>query len=462
MQDSPASREFSAAERLSTVREYQATWESTEIPHRTISVPSSARLVEDISASDAFAYAIEEGDMSSPFTGRARFSWVSPRSIWSIDTRDYFSTVRDIDSCIVDVAQDLVVLTELKENNVPKCYLLSLTRGGPHTLAAETQLRGRYILQPGQPTEILASEFAVVGDMLEWTIFGLETEMNVFDWKTGELMWQHNMSEDFGHGIVRQRYDIRCRIIDPSHTYLLLFVKTEMFICDTDHFDPVDDDRDSPSYLCKLGLPLMVRECNVDVVECYVRRSPTSRNSSPHFECTPDLTVLVLRYAVSKRGYNASVIAFIPLSSIRKATHRFLKHDSPSSRVIPWDEWVDFGARVVFLPPGSDSWPSVSTMSSRVVLTFRDSKTTERDAEVLLFDLHPHAHIGAPSTSADLDTTPVLISDSYTPDVAPIFRGSVRSTLPYRVVKKIMPRDRGAVNLIQDGIFTATRLPGGD
>lgn len=37
----------------------------------------------------------------------------------------------------------------------------------------------------GEPVE----EIAVVEDLIEWTIFGEQTNMYVFNWKTGRLIW---------------------------------------------------------------------------------------------------------------------------------------------------------------------------------------------------------------------------------------------------------------------------------
>lgn len=242
-----------------------------------------------------------------------------------------------------------------------------------------------------------------------------------------------------------QIYDMRCRIVDSS--YVLAILATDIYLFDMNDFDPDDDTGSPPPILCQLQLPRLATGCHPDAVECYIQRPPTwAPDCPPHFECNPDVTVLVLRYAVSMRGRGIhSVVVFIPISTLRTLAHQ--DRDTASPMVIPWEEWVGLGARVVWLPSGS-GWPSISTMGSRVALTFNSA------SEVLLFDLHSHARISALSTS--LDTTQVLISDCYTPDVAPIFRDPVRSTLPYRVVKKTIPRGcYGEIYLMQDEIFAA-------
>ncbi|KAI0742465.1 hypothetical protein C8Q80DRAFT_908996 [Daedaleopsis nitida] len=460
MQDGPSGGS-SAADRLNNLRKYQETWETDEIPHLTLPAPSGFRLFFGQDSSDAFAYAPKEGSDGSITVYRptASFMGTAAKS-WRIDTRNYLSIIDDIESYAVDVGQDLIVLTKLKENQVfhcrlPRCYLFSLSRGGAHPLAACIELRGHHILQVGQPARILVEEIAVVGDLLEWNVFGCRTEMYVFNWKTGQLMWSHNIESEYGFGMTLQAYDIRCRVIDPR--YLLMIINLDMIVVDMGDFDP-DDDGETP-ILCRLGLPPLAEGYHTDTVQCCVHRpSDPSPDCPPHFKCDSDLTVLVFKYVADKErdgqtSITSTFIVFIPLSTIRTVALRY--HDSEETRAVPWDELANLGARIAVLPPDSDC-SAVATLGSRVALTLnRDA--TEKETEVILLDLHPHARMGTLSTGTNVDISQVLLSDYFTPDIAPVFQAPVHSTLPYRVVKKTIPRGRrGGVYLMQDGIFTAT------
>ena len=72
------------------------------------------------------------------------------------------------------------------------CYVLSLSQqGAPHPLAARPRLVGRNELLPTGRRHEFIEEIAIVGDLIEWTIFAEETQMYVFNWKTGVLIWTH-------------------------------------------------------------------------------------------------------------------------------------------------------------------------------------------------------------------------------------------------------------------------------
>lgn len=122
MQDCPSGRSL-ITDRLRCVREYsQATWDTDELPYRTHPAHPALRHSRKfyVHALDVFAYAPREGDDQHSLTiyrPAAPYMGIVEKS-WKIDTRNYFSTVDDIGhgSCTVDIAQDLIVLTALREN----------------------------------------------------------------------------------------------------------------------------------------------------------------------------------------------------------------------------------------------------------------------------------------------------------------------------------------------------------
>ena len=70
----------------------------------------------------------------------------------------------------------------------PECFFLSLSQhGAPHPLAHSARLC------TGSNTcwlQEFPEEIAIVGDLIEWTVFGVDTSLSVYNWKTGEE-WRH-------------------------------------------------------------------------------------------------------------------------------------------------------------------------------------------------------------------------------------------------------------------------------
>lgn len=71
----------------------------------------------------------------------------------------------------------------------PMIFVLSLSENGaPHPLAQHPRLHGGCSLDT--VTQDLLEEIAIVGDLIEWTIFGANTSMHVYNWKTGNIIWE--------------------------------------------------------------------------------------------------------------------------------------------------------------------------------------------------------------------------------------------------------------------------------
>ncbi|KAI0738950.1 hypothetical protein C8Q80DRAFT_219928 [Daedaleopsis nitida] len=291
--------------------------------------------------------------------------------------------------------------------------------------------------------------------------------MYVFNWKTGKTIWEVGICEEDKYGQYKQYADTRCRIVDAA--YVLKISKSDIFVYDiTPGRQSDDSDYDmTGSPICQLQLPLLAAGYRVYDIDCYVHRPPSS-HCLPHFECDPDLTVLVLEDEVCGRHEdNTKVVIFVPLSLIRKVADRCRTSrgsgstttpcNSPPPKSVSWDEWAEHGARLILLSRDS-GYAAVSTLGSRVTLTFEHivpQQQPHNDSEVFLFDVHPHARamlehaLEAPGMAQRMS-----VSDCFTATDAPIFQGPVRSTLPYRVTRKVVPNRvcYGIVHVLQDGL----------
>ncbi len=204
--------------------------------------------------------------------------------------------------------------------------------------------------------------------------------------------------------------------------------------------------------ICQLQLPPLANDWTASSPEFHMQRPPTYTDCHPHFECNPEHTVMVLQYRVANVNRECSVVVFIPLSTILEVVQSISAEHSAAApeggmKIIPWDDWVAHGARVVVLPLGRlyrAPRPRVATMGSRVALAFHNPHISgpgeepvrvQVEREVFFFDMHPYVRQAAINEPVP---TPPWISDCYTSEETPIFQRPVRSTLPYRIAKTEM------------------------
>ena len=74
--------------------------------------------------------------------------------------------------------------------STPQCWLLSISRNGvAHPLAKVPRLEP--ITGSGlNPTLEPWDRVQIYGDLIAWTVIGESTDVNVYNWKTGEEVWQ--------------------------------------------------------------------------------------------------------------------------------------------------------------------------------------------------------------------------------------------------------------------------------
>ncbi|KAI0730822.1 hypothetical protein C8Q76DRAFT_716318 [Earliella scabrosa] len=265
--------------------------------------------------------------------------------------------------------------------------------------------------------------------------------MHVHNWKTGELVWRHTTCVEDSPTRALRTCHAQYRLMDSAH--ILQTIGTDVFFCTIPAHTQVQA-------VCQFQLPPLAHERLALPGYCAIsiRRPPTysGTNGAPHFQSDPTLTVLALTYHIRDTRRETPVfvpvIVFIPLATIAEVLRRRIgapavHHAEPPS--VPWDEWIACGpgARLVILPPGS-VLKGVDSRGSRVAIRSFPSLSDYRAgaAETVVFDLHPLAAAndgegGALPAAAAQE----WISDCYPEDEASVFRGAVRSTLPYRIAR---------------------------
>ena len=232
-------------------------------------------------------------------------------------------------------------------------------------------------------------------------------------------------------------YHAQYRLMDSAH--ILQTIGADVFFCTI----PAHAQAHA---VCQFQLPPLAHErlsleryCSISI-----RRPPTysGTHGTPHFQSDPTLTVLALTYHVrDAQMVLVPVVVFIPLATIAEVLRRQIcapaihRAEPPS---VPWDEWIACGpgARLVILPHGS-VLEGVDSRGSRVAIRSFPSWSDYRAgaAETVVFDLHPLAAANDGEGGALPAAVPEWISDCYAEDEASVFRGAVRSTLPYRIAR---------------------------
>ncbi|KAI0707280.1 hypothetical protein C8Q76DRAFT_149371 [Earliella scabrosa] len=441
-------------ERFQVLKTYQAAWNTGEQLCRMLVIPTGWRLIE--TACDTFVYAQRGGSAlrlhrpASLFSGVPEKSWtidLAREHIASDDTRPNVSAV--------DVGQDLLVVMVLESGFYPQCHLLSLSQNGtPHPLARQSVLRGHS--EVNHFLEYI-DHADIVDSLIAWmAVFDADVQMHVHNWKTGELLWYYDSSED---NSFIYSHNPSCHILNSS--YVMKIVAASIYV----HQLRAGCSTGSPA-ICQFQLPQLSRGFTTGwLSEHYVQRPPVYTDCAPHFEGDPDITLLVMKYTVDHPpGHDCgstTVVVFIPLLTILEAVRRIHHSDVVEPRIVSWNEWTTHGsAQLVILPRARVV--NISTMGSRAALIFQptpiSSDSVATSQEIFLFDAHPHAARNESAIVGSGSSAPRWISDTYTAAETPIFKGPVYSTLPYRFTRMQIPHTTGfreqKVYLTHDGLFT--------
>lgn len=266
-----------------------------------------------------------------------------------------------------------------------------------------------------------------------------------------------------------QHYNNRCHILDSTHVARI--VDTDMIV----HAIQLDGSRDrnhsaghdpNAVELCKLQLPPLADGFKLVSVKCRVQRPPTYTDCAPHFQGDPALTVLVVEYVVSGPDRERpTIVAIIPLSTILEAVRRIEdslpgrgkdKGKGKETKAVPWDQFVDHGARIIVLPGVGEMYSEaqISTIGSKVAISFRSKTTKQSSKDLLLFDMHSYPQAASVPEDPRIESGRVLISDCFTKNDTSMFRDPVRSTLPYRVARmQVACGARQKVHVVTDGLL---------
>ncbi|KAI0749673.1 hypothetical protein C8Q80DRAFT_1163356 [Daedaleopsis nitida] len=409
------------AERSDALKADEAAWATNALPQRVLSVPSEWTSVMSDSAVDVLAY-YHDNDPHVLILHRpgSFFSGVTEQT-WRVNVQAHFDHVEEIRCFALDVVQDLLVLTKdtlmtwHTQTGITECCILSLSQSSrvasthPSARRATIRATNPNVYDPDYDEErefpTVCNELgsiAVVGDLIEWTLFNLtlSSDMFVYNWKTGEVIWRIPHFPDGTNKL--------CRILDPYH--VLLVTADRIYVDDMDPDVPMSNLDDSRTRK-ELQLPRMSEEHSLALIHGHLKRptaSPPSSSTSPggthlpHFEPDPDLTMLVVESCVWPNGTQIMLVA-IPLSTIRAAVRDCA---AKGRRTLAWDEWADrgTGARVLLTrhrrdPVSDRRFPKVYVMGSRVVLDFKSARESAGwtlnpvnhiTHDILFFDMHPH------------------------------------------------------------------------
>ncbi|KAM5534708.1 hypothetical protein V8D89_011572 [Ganoderma adspersum] len=293
--------------------------------------------------------------------------------------------------CTVDVAQDLLVLSERPPiHNAFKIHLLHLSRGAtPHQCAKQQVLHGP-VAQALSPS---CRHIAIAGDILAWKVCCPNFELQVWDWKAGIMIWSY------------QAQFIEFALLDSSHFLLLFPTEREFRVFSIDQWRQDVRDGVQPSYdrlLCTLGLPRLARGIQLTPTKSSIMFNvpAASPDVRPPFAPDPSASVIIFQFevAVKTRSFFESFLMAIPLSTV-------LSHCHPPtlSPVVPWADWGPHGTRILLLDPtgrGRPTW--TSALGPKCALVFLTEppndvwETRDMHTEVVLLDFHPAAALWDP------------------------------------------------------------------
>ncbi|KAI1798374.1 hypothetical protein LXA43DRAFT_980115 [Ganoderma leucocontextum] len=385
MIDGPPPSRLSLSERLEKLRSYVFLW--SRIPVTFLPTVSS----------------------STPFQARGLRTWPSKNGILPYIIGDDLrllrpsSSVRDVeertwaldlsqlhyhfDMCAVDIAQDLLVLSERPlTNNAFKLHLLALSGGNtPHSCAKQAVLHGP-IAQFRSPS---CRYLGIAGDILVWKVCSREFELEVWDWKAGIMLWKY--SAQF----------IEVALLDSSHLLLLFPTEHEFRIISMDQCRQEAREDIQPTadrFLCALKLPPMRRGAQLVLAKSSIELNipAASPDARPPFAPDPSASVVVFQFGALETKtfpHTETFLLIIPLSTVFSQCRSSTL--SPQA-VVPWADWGPHGTRILNLEPiGCPIW--ISALGSKCGLVFPAQPpegvvdTPDVYTDVFLLDFHPTA-----------------------------------------------------------------------
>ncbi|KAI0369177.1 hypothetical protein BV20DRAFT_1122293 [Pilatotrama ljubarskyi] len=414
--------ETPVGKRLEQLRAYQRTWCENDIPVTIATIPRDA--------GRCYTELLRPASAFSGITEEAR----------DIDYRDHLpDPEQDIHWPAVDHEQDLVVASQLELGEIPHLFFLSISQNGAfHPLAAQPHIQAQAELGISIDPE---ERIEICGDLVAWTIATDSTDVTVYNWKTGDIVWATGEWHDDN-----PFFYMRCHILDSTH--VLVVENGNLHIHKVDPKTPMVQDSSYTDSVCTLKLPALSGNKNTHAVKSYMQRPPTYPGCKPLFQRDPAHTLLALRYSAcdNPMGHSRtdckSFLALIPLATISVQLQRMydaswsgqqsgVGNGATSGTVVQWEDWSMLGARVIELkhPHGFD----ISVLGSQCMMVRRDQYGPKPEKEIYLIDAHPLAN-HAPHAKLNLGALPFTFSDCITEPAW--FVNPVRSTLPYRIARK--------------------------
>ncbi|TFK83950.1 hypothetical protein K466DRAFT_589320 [Polyporus arcularius HHB13444] len=431
----------SISERLAQLAEYENTW-------KTGTIPTGQRPSPDYSDAGGLFVNLDYDQSQLVIRRPASFFSGVPEKAWIVDLSQLPEQggpeLELLPSCsyAVDIAQDLLVLMVLPQDDeeYPDCYALSLSGDGEtHPLAAYRNFYDGSILGLSNPQ----ADIEIFGDLVGCTVVGMDICMSVYNWKTGAMVWCESESDEFDdefEDMGEMEYHTRCHILDSTH--VLKISKYDLTVYRT-----AARGGKTGTLVCDLKMPALGEGFEASYCASSIQRPPETPDCSPHFECDPSLTVLVMEYDVrheSSQQDSAWLVAVIPISTILAQVHG-------RRRKLSWKDWGARGARLVLVPYQTSYSASIRTLGSRVAVSVSDPSAAP-GVDVAVLDVREgvkHAKDG--SDAKREETLPFLILDRYTEEDTPIFEGPVEATMPYRMVRT---RCDARVSVLCDGLCT--------
>ncbi|TFK83948.1 hypothetical protein K466DRAFT_665476 [Polyporus arcularius HHB13444] len=426
MRDGQPAGGSSVLKRLTLLEEYENTWKTGNIPIRQQPSRGHHKHGGLIVTLDCDQSQLDVLRPASFFSG-------VPERAWHADLSNLLEQGGpDLDpgfgrAYAVDLAQDLLVLMvlpevdpELEESAFPECHVLSLSGDGEtHPLAARRDVYNGSNLGFSSPQ----ADVEIVGDLIGCTVLGMDLCMSVYNWKTGLMIWcDSEWDEDMGE----MEYHTRCHILDPTH--VLKVSKYDLIV----HRVAEEGKLIDGEIVCNLAMPALADGFEASYCASHIQRPPEMSDCSPHFECDPSLTVLVVEYDISRKSSlqrdNTKLIAVIPISTILARAHASL-----TTPKISWEDWGALGARLVLMPSRTSYSEHINVFGSRVTISV-PRPSQQGMADVVVLDVREGVvHAEGSRSATECEGISILVLDRFTKEVTPVFKNPVEAKMPYRM-----------------------------
>ncbi|KAH9924360.1 hypothetical protein B0H21DRAFT_764793 [Amylocystis lapponica] len=449
MVDCPSCEMFTA-DKLARLKRYRNSWDSLEFRDSVdLSTQAPAQhitsdghtLVRILANDDVQAY-----QFSSDARGIQKYAWTVGFEV---------PTIKKM-KCAVDTAQNLLIFVEKKETpglgyTSGDLYVCLLSTGEAHPLAACPII---HISESSSDSSIL-----VRGEIAAWMLRGHEKYLQLWNWKSGQLVWHQRYLELKSMAFLNDRYliiaDLEGRLV--VHTYDAMATST--------HAAP-------PEGVLSLNLP--EREASMPYDIMTLASCPQSSPPSTHVPFHPpfDSPLLMLAFTLdNNESLEATEFAmFISCAAILSLTLQAQSDPSTCSLSVPWEEWGPANTRLV-----DADWLQSEEMRC-TVLGWKACvwRCDELDEPIWLnlFDFTPlgvrrGAHdnpefVMPISWTEELDpecqTVHFLTGESQLERTINLFAEDVKTSLPCRVNRMIIDPPtlhddlRSSVTLMTDGI----------